>query len=508
MLRHVLGTFGALVALAASGAALPPGVELLIHRNWFEARTANFHLYSCGSTQEVARLAMRLEQFREAYSLLAGAQAVASPPIVVLAFPDPASLQPFLPLYHGRAADLAAFFHRGSDENLIVLALSKADAASLRVVFHEYTHLLLRHNQPYWPLWLSEGMAELYSTFEVKGNNRARIGLPIDRHVRLLADVPPWPLPNLFAVTRASTEYNERRYAGIFYAESWLLTHYLMLGGNSAHKANFRQVTPLLREGQSPEQAFTNAFHTTLPAMQAELARYLARDKFVPLELTLAATLKQSRAFLTRTLTPMEVCCRLGDELLHIRRLDAAESFFAQAERLAPTSPLPYEGLGLLAARRNHHSEAVNCFRQARKLGPLHFLAHFTYAREKYLLTAQDSKLRALEPDAAAEIRAELQRSLALMPNFGPAHHLLGLFLFIQGEDLLGAERHIESAVQLEPENQSYLLALAQVQLARNDLVAARRTLEPLRLWYVDPEIRAHAEKMLNALPRAREPGK
>ncbi len=133
-------------------------------------------------------------------------------------------------------------------------------------------------------------------------------------------------------------------------------------------------------------------------------------------------------------------------------------------------------------------------------LGPVNFLAHYTYAREKLLLTAKGPNLRPLEGAAAAEIRAELQKSLALMPDFGPAHHLLGFFELVQGDDLPAAEKQIARAIQLEPENQSYLLSLAQAQLARKDPAAARRTLEPLRLPYVEPQIRAHAEEMLKAL--------
>ena len=132
--------------------------------------------------------------------------------------------------------------------------------------------------------------------------------------------------------------------------------------------------------------------------------------------------------------------------------------------------------------------------------GPLNFLGHYTYAREKYLLTANGPNLHPLEKETAAEIRAELQKSLALMPDFGPAHHLLGFFEMVQGEDLPDAEKHIERAIQLEPENQSYLLTLAQAQLASKDPAAARRTLEPLRLPYVEPQIRAHAEEMIKTL--------
>src|SRR6185369_10538127 len=86
--------FVAIVAAALRGKA-----ESLTDRHWYETRTAHFQTFSCGETQEVARLTARLEQFREAYSVLAGGQAVASPPIVVMAYPDHASMEPFLPLY-------------------------------------------------------------------------------------------------------------------------------------------------------------------------------------------------------------------------------------------------------------------------------------------------------------------------------------------------------------------------------------------------------------------------
>src|ERR1017187_5885999 len=135
MLRLALGTFTTLLGLAAVAAPGQAGTNSLTHRQWFEARTANFHIYSCGPTQEVARVAMRLEQFRNAYSLLAGAQAVASPPIVVMAFPDHAAMQPFLPRYQDKPANLSAFFNRSSDQNLIVLSLSGPDSGSLKVIF-------------------------------------------------------------------------------------------------------------------------------------------------------------------------------------------------------------------------------------------------------------------------------------------------------------------------------------------------------------------------------------
>jgi hypothetical protein len=69
---------------------------------------------------------------------------------------------PFLPLYQGQPGNLAAFFQRGTDENLIVLSLPEAGSTDqdMGAIFHEYTHLLFRRNDQIWPVWLKEGMAE------------------------------------------------------------------------------------------------------------------------------------------------------------------------------------------------------------------------------------------------------------------------------------------------------------------------------------------------------------
>src|SRR5882672_9022212 len=112
MIRHPTRSLLTVLALATSVACAEDDLSPLLQRHWFEARTAHFCVYSCGETQQVSKLIGRLEQFRHAYSLLAGAQAVASPPIVVMAFPDIATMRPFLPQREGKPANLTAFFHR------------------------------------------------------------------------------------------------------------------------------------------------------------------------------------------------------------------------------------------------------------------------------------------------------------------------------------------------------------------------------------------------------------
>ncbi len=487
----VAAACGAVVTLRADDVPLEK-------RPWFEARSTHFIIYSCGEPARVFQAAGRLEQFCGAYSLLAGPQALVSPPIVVLVFPDYESMKPFLPLYQGQPESIAGFFVHGDDENLIVLSLPKddAEAMDMSVVFHEYTHLLLRRNDRVWPLWLKEGMAEIYSTFETTGYT-AFIAQPIQRHLRTLTAEPMMPLAELFSVDHDSPQYNEQSRQGMFYAESWLLTHLLFSGGDPVLRQRFGNFTPLLRAGENPVQAFTNALGLSLPQMEAQLQQYLAGGQFAPMQLALPGRGARPQNLLTRPLTPVENYFRLGDELLRINRLDEAERYFTDAQKLAPGSPLPYEGLGLLAIRRDRPEEALNHFEESLQHGSTSYLANYFYALKKFQSAQADSgDLHGLLPEAFKEIHDAVLKSIVAMPDFGAAHELLGVLeMQPDGDPGLG-ERHLQLAVQLEPENLHFQLTLAQAQIFNKEPDAARKTLATLLLPGVDAELRQQAEAL------------
>jgi thioredoxin-like negative regulator of GroEL len=102
--------------------------------------------------------------------------------------------------------------------------------------------------------------------------------------------------------------------------------------------------------------------------------------------------------------------------------------------------------------------------------------------------------------DLAGEIRDELDKSISLMPDFAPAHELLGFFDMVQGDDISSAEQQLNAAIQLEPENPSYLFTLAQAQLRARDSDAARRTIQPLLLPTADPKLHAAAVEMMQQI--------
>jgi len=497
MNRYFLGMLLLLPGLALAALNRP-----VAQRPWFATQTAHFSVFSCGAPQSVFQVAARFEQFCQAYDSLAGAAAITSPPIVVLAFPDPESMKPFLPLYHDQPEPIAAFFNHGYDENLIVLSLPKnpADLNQFNVIFHEYTHLLLRRNDRVWPLWLKEGMAEIYSTFTTAGNT-AFIALPIEPHLHLLATQPLLPLADLFAVRNDSPDYNERDRQGLFYAESWLLAHYLTAGDNPVLKARFRSYTPLLLLGQTPLQAFTNALQLPLVALEKELRRYRDRNQFTGISFNVPDAVAAPKNLTTRALANEETEFRLGDELLRIGRLDDAERWFVAAQTLAPHSPLPHEGLGLLAVQREQTGAAIDQLRAALLYGSGSYLAYYLYAREQFHSAAEaPGGPDGIPAPLANELRAELLKSLTLMPDFGPAHELFAILEMGRGGQPMVAEEHLLRAIQLEPENAYYQLALADAQVAQHKTDEARRTLNGLLLPNVESKIRTQAQALLQKL--------
>jgi len=232
--------------------------------------------------------------------------------------------------------------------------------------------------------------------------------------------------------------------------------------------------------------------------MEAQVQRYLNNGQFQPLFLNLASNnISAPVTVVTYTMTPVAIYCRLGDELLRIDRLDTAADFFDAAQNLAPASPLPYEGQGFLAMRNDKPDEAVRNLNEALERGSTSFLAWYIDARERYKLTADGVRYAPLKDGRETEIRGKLERSLTLQPDFGSAQELMGFFEMVQGDNPDDAARHLQLAIQLEPENSSYLFTLAQFQFKNGNPTAARQTLEPLLEPNIERQLRHRARELI-----------
>jgi len=193
------------VRRAALALALCLGVVSPAGATWVRVDTPNFVVYGESGERRVREVAAQFERFREALGRVIGAGVTRSAvPTVVVVFDTLRSFEPYRPKFNGKPIALSGYFRATEDQNLVALAIEDRQSA-LRIIFHKYTHLVVANVSRELPAWLNEGLAEYYSTFEVREDGReATMGRVIPSHLRLLNEDRLLPLDQLLAVDRSS----------------------------------------------------------------------------------------------------------------------------------------------------------------------------------------------------------------------------------------------------------------------------------------------------------------
>ncbi len=468
---------------------------------WINARTSHFDIVSNGREREVRDLASNLEQFVAVVSRLLTTEEAPGVPVTVLAFRDERSFRPYRPLYRGQPVNVSGFFQRTQDGALIALDMSASrEGRPFAVIFHEYTHLLAGDAARAWPLWLSEGLAEFYSTFEAD-RDRVTLGVPIAGHVLLLRQEPLVPFDQLSAVDRQSPSYNEGLRQNVFYARAWALVHYLMHGNNTSRQPQLRQFIQALAGGAAPDRAFRESFPESSSVLGTELRGYVARRAFPVVTLHLTTPLTTG-AIETRTLSAAQSQWRLGDLLLQSDRLDEAERTFRGAVALDAGEPAPHEGLAFLAIRRNQPDVAIGHFRDAIARKSRNHLAHYTYADTLW----RQAPPTGPSPDVIERVLDGARTAVGLEPRFLPAWHLLGSAYLAAARDQDWADgvRAMTDARAAFPADGRIALLLAALQARRGDYRGAREHLNAvLASPLTDESLRGEARRLLTQVEEA-----
>lgn len=466
---------------------------------WLAIKTRNFNVVSNAGEADARQLALRLEQFRAIFTSIFKIQDDSPVPINVVAFKNDGSFKPFKPLYNGKPANVAGYFQRGDDENFIAINLSASEQRPLAIVLHEYTHLLTSYTDREWPVWLKEGIAELYSTFDMRKTD-GTIGYPVERHVLLLRE-QFLPLERIFRLSHGSPDYNERDKQGLFYAESWALVHYLMLGNERKLQPQFSDFVRQISDGAEPGNAFREIFKMEPAAMEKDLRQYLRSGSYTGLIVKLA-NIQFEKDWASRELSDAESQFYLGDLLLHTHRVDEAEKLFLEARAMDPKLAGPLEGLGFVAVRRENYSQARQHLKQAIELGSQNHLGHYYYAQAMQRdVMGESGTIGLVAPDMAQQIVAAARESIRLMPGFVPPYNILGVMSLAGSLPPAEGLQAISTALKLEPQNRYLALTLAQLQMRAQDVPSARKTLAPL-LSDSDERLRSSAESLLSFLER------
>ena len=420
-----------------SVAAKPPELPRP-NQTWTTLKADEFTFVSNASDSVTTNVASQLLRMRAAVGEITHLRVRSTTPMTVFVFANERSFAPFRDATFGpNSENITGIFLSNEGGNFILL---RGDAASGvdRVVFHELTHYFVRNTLTALPMWLNEGIAEYYSTFDADGGD-VSVGRPIADHVRWLQGQPMIPLQDLFGVDRNSALYNESSHRGAFYAESWAMVHYLMLG-KPERRAQFSEFLRLMT--QMPfDDAYTRAFgDVTYAKLERELRLYVTQKAFSFTKFSL------NDVDVTDIDAPVELT---RDELLyslgHLLAYAAdnpsdAKPFLAEALKINPSHAGSYADMGRLYDDAGDKAQADAAFGKAVQLGSNDARIYVQYGRrilEKEPLKARDAfrKAAQLDPNLASawtglgetyvvtgsfdkdEGIAALEKSLALVPG-------------------------------------------------------------------------------------------
>ena len=467
---------------------------------WRSVRTNHLFVVGNADAEKLRQAAAWLEFFHGAFARIVSRNVLeSSVPTTVIIFRDDASFQPFKPLYQGRAANISGFFQPGEDVNYIALSLDPDERNPYATAFHEYVHLHVNDNIPHAPLWLNEGLAELYGALQFS-SGEALLGVPQYHYLRLLREQEMLPLETLFSVGTNSPHYNEQEKTGVFYGQSWALVHYLMFS-ERARQDQFRSFLHRVSGGDSAAKAIEAAYGTNLPMIEQELRAYVRRGEFGMQRITSvdAQSYASYTAMQRQSLSEGEANHYLGDLLLHSGRDTDAERYFKHAIALDPNFLPPYASLGLLCVQQRRYAEAKKYLQKATS-SQQSYLIHYFHA---YVLSREglspDGRVSGYSREIATAIREQLLRSIQLAPAYAPSRYLLALVNLVTGERLDEALEMIQKARQLAPSQSAYPLLMAQIHMRRSEEAAARALLEPL-VRDSDQHVRTEAQSLIESM--------
>jgi tetratricopeptide (TPR) repeat protein len=266
-----------------------------------------------------------------------------------------------------------AFYLNGNNRDYIVMGRTSADARGIAV--HEYVHLLVKHSGVEMPIWLNEGLAELYSTLTPIGN-KARIGDVITDRLRYLRHKRLLPLEELTGAGRDSPHYNEKNRVGVFYSQSWALTHMVSLSDDYRERSSL--FVTELANGVPAAEAFQNVYGKTLQQVQQDLRSYVDGSRFMAAVFDVKLE-KSDEDFLVAPAGDLETRLVLAE--LHAgRRQDQARQVYEDLLQAYPQAPKVYEGLGYLLLRENRLEEAKGQFAEAVRLNSENAKLYLDYA--------------------------------------------------------------------------------------------------------------------------------
>lgn len=243
--------------------------------DWRRAESDHFVIYSDRSEASLREYVMMLEDFD---ALLRyrhpGLEEVVTPPkLEVYLIGDRAQLRRIWPT----VADWTAGFYSASPAGIYAVAMrNTAGSRDLTIgddfVLHEYVHhFMMQYHKAAYPAWLVEGYAEYYATVDL-APKKITIGNVNPGRAREITS-PAWLGMDKVLAGRPSDLSTSDK--GAFYAQSWLLTHYIM--SDAGRRAKLNVYLGEWRKTGDSVAAWQTAFGEDPQQLRKSLDRYRSK---------------------------------------------------------------------------------------------------------------------------------------------------------------------------------------------------------------------------------------
>jgi Flp pilus assembly protein TadD len=457
--------FGTLFGLGGPGLALPESFE-----GWTETEVAGLRFLNQTEPERSRELISSLIRFREALRVLAPDAVHDAPvPTEVILFANEAAYRPYKQLAGRNTDHLVGHFTATTFGDWIAVNGDISVGGQFRAIFHEATHAFIAHSFPKVPLWLNEGLAEYYSTFRVVGS-REEVGHAIEHHLRALESEGMMPLRTLFGIDATSPYYRESERSGRFYAQSWLLVHYLMSVAGDDQSAVERFLAAVAA-GVSSETAFRSSLGMSISQVERTLRDYSHRKEYDYWSLAESAAVENP---VLRPVSENWVRYRLGTFLALSRPENASAARFRLKSAADGGVADAWASLGYLSENAGQPDDAESFFDRAVAGGARESLSYTLYGR--FLLTTSEPG-----SDRAVWAREMLEQAIALDPAFVEPRALLGSsYLLAPADQTEAGIRQLREAWTRLPGRLDIPFNLAMLLIQTGDTDEADRIIDQI----------------------------
>ena len=447
---------------------------------WIKITSANFELYTAANEKRGRKVVEHFEAIRQFFLDVTKSNQTSTLPVRIIGFRSQKQFEPY------RFNEFATAFYTHS-RNRDYIVMSSISSEHYPTAVHEYMHLIQRNSGRKYPIWMNEGLAQLYETLTPVGK-KVRVGDVQTGKYQLLQTKNWLDLETLFNVGYESPHYNEKRRAGIFYAQSWALTHMLNLSPDYTEISGYSELIAAVVSGEPTSAALQRLYGKGVGDVYRDLRNYIREGRLFAALYDIRLE-KTAQEFEVQPAGELESDLVLADLLSVMKDKDKeAEARYLELSEKYPRSAEVYEGLGYLAVRQVDDAKARKYLGRAVELDSKSVRVHRDYV---YFLKDEGTPAEKIEV---------LEKALLLEPDNRDTHYQIA-FLHLREKSYVQGLRHLAAVKNVEEKKAFSLfdaMAFAYYELERFE--DARKALKRAEPYAESPDQKLRVARMLEAI--------